>query len=343
MAHSTITSIPRTPGCPKRMEFGPCGGVRDDLRSEMAPHRCVFVDSPPRRWASDVDVDVLGQPALRAQRGPLFVLSDLTVRPFDLQSVRRVTAVLRDAADGLLVGEHQSRPDFPPTLMAQMVTAVGGRPWLTLTCRDRNRVVLEQEAAGLRAAEVAGVLCVTGDGRGPGIRPDVSQVFDLDCTRLAALVARTGLTVAVAEAPDAAPRSHWPHRVLAKQRAGATICFLNHVGSTARLRSFVEQCRAIGVTLPFVAGVAVYTDERSARVLQSFPGLSLPEDRVRAVLSAADPVRADIDAAVEQARELGRVDGVVGVNLSGLASARDVVFAAEVKAEIGRTLRERAA
>lgn len=88
-----------------------------------------------------------------------------------------------------------------------------GAPWITLSCRDRNRVVLEQELAGLA-----------------------------------------------------------------------------HVG-------------VAGVTLPLIAGVAVYTDERSA--------------------------------AVAEARELLAVPGVVGVNLSGLASARGEVFAAEVKVAVG--------
>ncbi|MFC7571210.1 hypothetical protein ACFQX8_01275 [Klenkia terrae] len=49
--------------------------------------------------------------------------------------------------------------------------AAGGRPWVTLACRDRNRLVLEQELAGLALVGVDGVLCVTGDGRGPGVRP----------------------------------------------------------------------------------------------------------------------------------------------------------------------------
>ena len=79
-------------------------------------------------------------------------------------------------------------------------------PWMTLTCRDRNRIVLEQELAGLAVAGADGVLCVTGDGRAQGVRPDVTQVFDLDGTRLAALAAVAGLTVAVPEAPDAPPR-----------------------------------------------------------------------------------------------------------------------------------------
>ncbi len=210
--------------------------------------------------------------------------------------------------------------------------------WITLTCRDRNRVVLEQEAQGLRLAGAAGVLCVTGDGRAPGTRSDVTQVFDVDSTRLAALLQGRGLPVAVAESPSAPPRPLRPHRVLAKQQAGARLCILNQVGSPSAVAAFVDACRALGVTLPFVAAVAVYTDERSARVLDAFPGLDLDTAQVARVLGAADPVAAGIEAAVRQARELLALDGVAGVNLSGLASARGERYGAQVKAEVGRAV-----
>src|SRR3712207_7080006 len=47
----------------------------------------------------------------------------------------------------------------------------------------------------------------------------------------------------------------------------------------SRLAAFTAAARAAGATLPFIAAVAVYTDERSARVLQRFPGLHLDGDR----------------------------------------------------------------
>lgn len=52
--------MPADSGCPTRMEFGPCGGVRPDGRCEMLPDPCVFDDvvpwsghrpAPPRRTA----------------------------------------------------------------------------------------------------------------------------------------------------------------------------------------------------------------------------------------------------------------------------------------------------
>jgi methylenetetrahydrofolate reductase (NADPH) len=334
----------RRPGCPKRMVFGPCGGVRDDGGCELGDHDCVFLAPPLPRWSGPTPpVPQPRQAGLleRARRGPV-VLADLTVAPYDRASVRSVVAALAPVSDGVLVGEHQNRPDLPPTLMAQEVLAAGGRPWTTLACRDRNRVVLEQELQGLAAVGVDGVLCVTGDARGPGVRPGVTSTFDLDGTRLAALATATGLSAAVPESPDAPPVALRPARVAEKQRAGAQLCVLNHVASPARLAEFTAAARAAGATLPFIAGVAVYTDERSARVLQRFPGLHLDDAAVERVLAAPDTVLAGIEAAVAEARALLAVPGVAGVNLSGLASAHGEETAAAVKAEVAARIREAA-
>ena len=333
-----VSDVPPV-GCPKRMVFGPCGGVRDDGRCELDEHPCVFLDEPLVRWP-DPPVQPMTPSTLldRAAYAPV-VLADLSVTPFDPASVRRVVGVLAPVSDGLLVGEHANRPDFPPTMFAAEVIAAGGRVWTTLACRDRNRVVLEQELAGLAAVGVDGVLCVTGDGRGASVRPGVTQVFDLDGIRLAALAAGMGLPVAVPEAPEAPPVDLRPARVAQKQRAGAQVCVLNHASSPARVAAFVAAARAAGATLPFVAGVAVYTDEPSARVLQRFPGLHLDGAVVERVLRSADPREAGIAAAVTEARELLDVPGVVGVNLSGSASGRGADDGAAVKAEIAATIR----
>jgi 5,10-methylenetetrahydrofolate reductase len=328
-------------GCPKRMVFGPCGGVRDDERCEVAEHRCVFVGSPLVTWPGAPrhrPEPPPGNLLSRAAAGPV-VLADLSVAPFDSASVRRVVATLTRVSDALLVGEHANRPDFPPTMVAAEVMAAGGRLWTTLTCRDRNRLVLEQELLGLAALGVDGVLCVTGDGRGPGVRAGVSQVFDLDGVRLAALAADTGLPVAVPESPEAPPVGLRPARVAEKERAGAQLCVLNHVSSPQRVARFVAAARAAGATLPFLAGVAVYTDEASARVLQRFPGLHLDGGVVERVLAAADPRESGIAAAVEEARALLAVPGVVGVNLSGMGSGRGEDDGAAIKAAVAERLR----
>jgi methylenetetrahydrofolate reductase (NADPH) len=274
---------------------------------------------------------------LRAGRS--VVLTDLTVPPYDARAVADIAGVLAGSCDALLVGDHQDQPDFSPALMAGLLSSLGVAAWLTLTCRDRNRVVLDQELASLRYAGADGVLCVTGDARAPGIRPEATQVFDLDGTRLAALAAGRGLAVAVAEAPAAPPVDLRPARLVQKERAGADVAVLNHVRTPDEVDRFVRRARELGMTIPVVAAVAAYTDAVSARVLQALPGLEIDEHRMRGVLGSADPEEAGIAAAVEEARRLLETEQVQGVNVSGLASGRGLRRAAEVKAEIGNRVR----
>ncbi len=328
-----VTEAPRA-GCPKRMHHGPCGGVRVDGLCEMAATPCVFLE--PSAWPEAPEP--VG-PGARV-RAPL-VLTDLSTPPADASTLRRVVAVLAPTCDAVLAGDHQDRPDFPPSTLARLVDAAGGVPWVTLACRDRNRVTLEAELRALALDGLATVLCVTGDGRAYDVRPDVTQVFDLDGTRLASLAARSGLPVAVPETPTAPPRRFRPERLVHKQRAGAGAAVLNHVPRTADVASFVAAARDRGLSVPVVASVPLFTDARSAAVLTALPGLEIDPDRVEEVLGADDPVAAGIDAAVASALALLEVEGVAGVNLSGMASARGVLEAAEIQAETGRRVRER--
>ncbi len=332
-------------GCPKRMVFGPCGGVRPGGACELdAAHPCPWADPagpvPVRPWDGPTPDPVAPTPGGlldTATRRPV-VITDLSVPPYDVATLRDVVRVLAPHSDALLVGEHHDVPDFPPTMMAAELQAAGARPWITLTCRDRNRVVLEQELAGLAALGVEGVLCVTGDGRGPGVRPEVTGVYDLDSTRLAHLAATAGLAATVAVAPAVPPSGARAQVLAGKQRAGASVVITNHVGDPDALAAFLAEARALGVDLPVIAGVAVYTDEATARGLSALPGLTLDEEAVAAVVTAADPVEAGIATAVAEAQSLLAVPGVVGVNLSGVGSRRGWVPAADIKAEVGRRL-----
>ncbi|MDL5156621.1 methylenetetrahydrofolate reductase C-terminal domain-containing protein [Actinomycetospora termitidis] len=325
--------------CPKRMQYGPCGGVRPS-------GACELDEALPCPWTSGTPVLPWDgpEPAAPAVVNPPLVLSDLAVPARDPSTLREVAPRLMAGADAVLVADLHDRADFPPTMLAAQLLELGARPWVTLTCRDRNRVVLEQEVVGLAALGVEGVLCVTGDSRpGSGAATTVgagaTQVFDLDATRLAHLAADAGLVATVSVAPAAPPVDRRVATLAAKQAAGARLVIGNHVASPAVLDAFLTAGRAAGVTLPLIAGVAVYTDVRTARGLAELPGLDLAPEAVQAVLDADDPVEAGISAAVEEARALLAVEGVVGVNLSGVGSSAGWVPAAELKAEVGRRVR----
>ena len=315
--------------CPKRMHFGPCGGVRPDGQCEMRSGPCSFDDYVP--WAGP---DVSAAPAI----APL-ILTDFSCSPFDPVDLAATAALLASSCDAVLVGEHQNRPDFPPTLMSRLLLDGGVQPWITLSCRDRNRVVLEQELRGLKLVGVQTVLCVTGDGRGYDVRPDVTQTFDLDGPRLVALANELEMVAAVPETPTAPPVHARPARLVQKQRAGASVAVLNHVSSHADVQTFMAAARAAGLTIPVLAAVAVFTDVVSAAILQGLPGLELDQRIVDEVVTASDPVEAGIAAAVAEARALLSIDGVEGVNVSGLASGAGARVGTRIKAEVGARIR----
>jgi methylenetetrahydrofolate reductase (NADPH) len=318
--------------CPKRMEFGPCGGVRPDGQCEMRPGPCAF---------DEVVLWPANHAASQHIRAPL-ILTDFSCAPFDRNDLAATAAVLAPGCDAVLVGEHQNKPDFPPTLMGSLLLATGVTPWITLSCRDRNRVVLEQELRGLNSVGVDTVLCVTGDGRGYDVRPDVTQTFDLDGPRLISLAASLGMIAAAPETPTAPPIQARPGRLMEKQRAGASVAVLNHVPFPDMVAEFMKTARAAGLSIPVIAAVAVFTDSVSAAVLQGLPGLELDPAVTEQVLDATDPVAAGITAAVSEARALLSVEGVEGVNVSGLASASGPRVGAEIKAEVGRRIRAEA-
>src|SRR6201996_2381758 len=172
--------------CPKHMVMGPCGGVRPDGRCEVGSYPCVF--PAPVAWPDPV-------PPMPLATVPL-ILTDFSSEPYSVSAHVATAGILGPVSDAVLVGDHQDRPDFPPAQLASILQQAGTRPWITLSCRDRNRVVLEQELHGLVQLGVDAVLCVTGDARAYDVRPGVTQVFDLDGPRLAALAARTGMSAA---------------------------------------------------------------------------------------------------------------------------------------------------
>ncbi len=70
---------------------------------------------------------------------------------------------------------------------------------------------------------------MTGDARAYDVRPDVTQVFDLDGPRLAALAASVGMPAVVPETPAAPPRPRRAFRLLQKQPASPSAAVLSEL------------------------------------------------------------------------------------------------------------------
>ncbi len=346
MPATATPAVATREACPKRMTYGPCGGVRPDGECEIGGLSCPFVPDDVPDWAGSTPDPAAGRapnPSARRLRAALArgnaVVADLPARTLDRESLRACVAALGDA-DAVLLGDTpRHRVQFPPAYRAALVQAAGATPWVGLNARDRNRVALEGELAALAELEVGAVHCVTGDHPASGDRPDASAVFDLDSTRLAALASGRGLIVSVAESPAAPPRTRRPARLLTKQHGGAEVCIVNFCGGPDAVSAFAGAVRALCGTTALLACVAVVCDAGSAAQLAAFRESGVDPGLSERILAAPDPRRAGIEAAVQAGLRLLDTGVLAGVNLSGGPADGEELAYAEALAEVAEALR----
>ena len=351
-----LARVDATAACPKHMEYGPCGGVGFDGSCEIdAAHACPFVQLDTVRWHGVVaersprPADPVPEPTVSAGAARVralletrrIVVADFPARALDPRSLEDCVAEMVGPVDAVLSGDAgPARVQFAPTYRARLIADAGILPFIGVNCRDRNRVALEGELAGLAHAGAGVVHCVTGDHTETGSRPDAQPVFDLDSTELAALARAAGHLVSVGESPTTPPIDRRAARLREKEKAGAELCFVNHCGGAEPVARFIAEARELGSTSRFIPCIPVVLDEGSAQLLRTFTTLVLPPGYLEGILCAADPREAGIAAAVELSRAMLAIDGVAGVDLSGgAAPGRETTHARDL-AEIARRLED---
>ncbi len=342
--HEHRAALERRVDCPKRMVYGPCGGVRSGGRCEVDDRTCPFVLEPAPPWTAIAPLpeDRDGTVTAFADRSPAttpLVVCDARPAEPTLASGREMARLHAGWCDAVLLGEHHDRIDLPNVVVAPTLLAEGCRPWVTVSCRDRNGAALEADLVALAEVGVREVHCVTGDARAPHVRPDTEAVFDLDSLRLTAQARRFGLEVSVAESPTVEPIDVRPGRAADKSRAGASWCFVNLGATPAEVDHFIRRSRANGSTLRHIVCVPVFTDAAGADRLIALPGVGIEPSAIDEVLHATDPRAAGIAHAVASATAHLSIDGVDGIDLSGPASTASPTERATVMREVAEQLR----
>lgn len=308
------------------MVFGPCGGVHGVDACEVPDVTCPFIGP-----SAPVDRSPLAPFTRRIALPEPTIVVDVRAPagwPGDVERLWRETAAVLAAHGAVaLLGEHVDNPrredDSGPIAETAAIAALvgAGVPTIaTVTGRDRELDEAERHMRALGRAGAAAIHCVTGD-HPAALAIDRPARFGAEGVTLAARAASIGLGVSVAESPASPGRR--VERVLAKQRAGAEVCILNHGGDVAELVGFVAACRAAGVTLRFVAPVPMIGDLASAEALARFPGLRLPAGVLARLVAADGPLAAGVAVAGELVGEMAAAGCFAGVNLSGGASTGD--------------------
>jgi methylenetetrahydrofolate reductase (NADPH) len=194
----------------------------------------------------------------------------------------------------------------------------GIEPICQIACRDRNCIGLEADLMGAHALGIRNILALTGDPVKAGDRKESKSVFELESVRLLKLIATLNsgcdfnnqtlpdepldLFAGAAVDPQLKSWSGLQQRFERKLEAGAQFFQSQMITDFERLDKFMNQV-AVGTDKPILAGIFLIKSAKNAQFLnKNVPGIHIPEEIIKRLADAADPLREGVKIAAEQVR-----------------------------------------
>lgn len=365
-----VTALKCPMRCLKGMRNGPCGGVRSGGFCEIdAAFPCAWRDIwlangglLPERQAP-LDHRLNGRSTWIAEAmddspplEPLPPRREVPVGRLEKELARGNFVVTAEIAPGTAASGSAllaQAKTIAPWVQAMNVTdGAGGNAALSslaaaallvragypavvqLTCRDRNRIALQNDLLGAAALGIENILCLTGDGVGNGDHPGAKPVFDLDAISLLA-TARTMRDGAkflsgrdLAGAPDyfigavanpfSPPEPARLQRLKMKIDAGAQFVQTQYVFDVPAFAAFMAEVCKLGLhrRCYILAGVGFMASAKTARwMTNKLPGVRIPEHLIHRLEQTSEPLREGVSLSVDLVRELRDIEGVAGVHL----------------------------
>lgn len=369
--------------CPKTMTNGPCGGVATDGTCEVDKQKsCVWWEalahadstaaraplpapdwSSTGRWADAFAAQKL--PRMAAQTLDKHLRPDRTdsrferllregqfvitceVNPPDSANPKQVLERVRPLI-GIMDAVHISdnslaSPHMCGLALAGLIESIGMETILHMTCRDRNRNMLQADLLGAAALGVKHVLAITGDHPAIGDHPQAKPVFDLDAVSLIELMRHLRdsetllsgrslhdaprLLIGGGAEPTSPPLEFRPHRLAKKIAAGIDFAVTQVVYDMALLRSYMHAVREMGLDnkVHILVSVGALGGPAMARGMNdSTPGVTVPEKVIRRMEAAPTGKRRDegVKICVEQIHELLEMPGISGIDIMDVDPGR---------------------
>lgn len=342
--------------CPKDMIFGPCGGVGVNGSCEV--HRdklCVWYDSEGE--PDQAKISALAEQLPEREQRPLrtgsrferllraghFVVT-CELNPHDSADATALVEYARTLVNhvdaGHISDNSLASPHMCGLAVAALVQQVGIEPILHMTCRDRNRLMLQADLLGAHALGVRNILCLTGDHPALGDHAAAKPVFDLDAVRFLQMTrrlrdegrfesgerqlnARPRLFIGGAAHPTAPPYHLRPYRLAQKLVAGADFMVTQLVFDMKALADYLQRLRDAGLDKKthLLVGVGALSGAGMARAINAnTPGVIVPEAVIRRLEGVPrDQRRAEgIKICVEQIEQLREIPQISGIDIMDL-------------------------
>lgn len=242
---------------------------------------------------------------------------------------------LRGLADGVNVTDGAgARAHMSSIAAAYILQENGIEPIMQFTCRDRNRIAIQNDLLGAAALDLRNLLVLRGDDPKQGDQPDAKPVFDLDSKSLLETAVsirdqhqlphgrkvsgQAQYFLGCAEAP-VDPKPDWqPVGLKVKIQAGAQFAQTQFCMDIGVVRRYMQRLHEAGVPddFYFIIGIAPMKSGKSGRWMKNnLFGTIIPDEMIERMEKAEDPVREGQQICIEFMQQLAEVPGVAGVHI----------------------------
>ncbi len=244
---------------------------------------------------------------------------------------------------------------------AVLLLEAGVEPILQITCRDRNRLALQNDLLAAATLGIESLLLLRGDDPSVGDQPDAKPVFDLDAATLTAVardirdqhklmsgqrvVGKASFFLGAADTPLDPPAGWRPVRLAAKIAAGAQFAQTQFCMDAGVARRYAQCLADNGLaSFPLVVGIVPLRSARSARwIRENLFGAIIPDAVVERLEHASDPVAEGRMICDETVEQLSETPGIAGVHIMAPGNDAGLAEAVSSAAEIVRRHARKAA
>ena len=212
--------------------------------------------------------------------------------------------LLKDLVDGLNVTDNQSAVmRLGSMAVSHEIVSRGGDAIYQVTCRDRNRLALQNDLLSAHFLGLRNVLALTGDHVSVGDHKDAKEVYDFESVQLIQCIKRmnegfdwagneleggTDFYIGAVVTPESDPIEPQKLKFEKKIEAGAQFFQTQAVYDMDNFQRFMEYARGVteGKDVKMMAGLVVLTSVGMAKYMNKFvPGVFVPDDLLEEMAS----------------------------------------------------------
>ncbi len=222
----------------------------------------------------------------------------------DVDTMLHHIDLLKDMVDGLNVTDNQSAVmRLGSMAVSHEIVSRGGDAIYQMTCRDRNRLALQNDLLSAHFLGLRNVLALTGDHVSVGDHKDAKEVYDFESVQLIQCIKRmnegfdwagnelgggTDFYIGAVVTPESDPIEPQKLKFEKKIDAGAQFFQTQAVYDMDNFQRFMEYARGVteGKDVKMMAGLVVLTSVGMAKYMNKFvPGVFVPDDLLEEMAS----------------------------------------------------------